>query len=350
MVVIALCALTSQGVYIKGTSDPTVNTTAPSVDGGCGWNSMATFRSVQGVVIGKTHILTSDHLLVNTNDTIAFRGETYYIKFITYVAGSYLKVITVDGKGFPRNSWVNIYTNRDELTKECVVIGSGPSKGDLVTSTFPASSSVTISNFYVDDFAHLTLVGGSGSMVAVEWSTNLTQWSSFTNSYILTASPTSVSLPKVGDMCFYRAKGIAVTITNGWKKGDEVGGVMRWGVNNISSIEPGMLNTIFDSSGTFNESSGGGGDSGGGLFIKVGTEWKLAGISQVADHGIWRDQSGDVFYGPMLDKAGLELIDYPNGYLRVLISYTLEYSPAPSVTGYTRISDFATQLAPFCDR
>ena len=94
----------------------------------------------------------------------------------------------------------------------------------------------------------------------------------------------------------------------GWNWGDDSTQLQRWGENTtnssyVTSDGFSMLATAFNRSGGFGEDefSLSLGDSGGGLFIKYGNTWKLAGIAA----GV--EISGQALY----DKDPVALFDQP---------------------------------------
>jgi hypothetical protein len=96
--------------------------------------------------------------------------------------------------------------------------------------------------------------------------------------------------------------------SKGWKWGPG-DGVKRWGENDVTAIDdegPGLgdlLAATFDRGAGTNEAQLSNGDSGGGVFIQNGSEWKLAGINYsvtepfVSTNGV--DDSG--FNAALLD-------------------------------------------------
>ena len=123
---------------------------------------------------------------------------------------------------------------------------------------------------------------------------------------------------EVGNLCVVIGRGydrgnpvIVNGVTNGWQWGS-TDGVERWGENTISSIYNFSgygehLYATFDRNGITNECALTVYDSSGGMFIKDGTTWKLAGIHHaistdfVSTNGV--DGSG--FYASLVDYGGL---------------------------------------------
>jgi hypothetical protein len=98
---------------------------------------------------------------------------------------------------------------------------------------------------------------------------------------------------------------------NGWKWGDE-DHVQSWGRNLINGTVDGgkdigqMLRMDFDSNGVGYEGAYSRGDSGGGLFVKVGTKWLLAGVAFSADGPYSTSGDGaNAFDASLFDRGGL---------------------------------------------
>jgi hypothetical protein len=93
-----------------------------------------------------------------------------------------------------------------------------------------------------------------------------------------------------------------------WGPGD---GVQRWGQNEVDSIEtnavdnPNLLKMLFRRDGGTNEATLSGGDSGGGLFIKSGSVWKLAGINYAVNGPYNFTNTGDGFNACLFDEGEL---------------------------------------------
>ncbi|MFO1499991.1 MAG: hypothetical protein U1G07_16630 [Verrucomicrobiota bacterium] len=109
--------------------------------------------------------------------------------------------------------------------------------------------------------------------------------------------------------------------TNGWLWG-VADGVMRWGQNQVASIEDGdlldsepepvrrigdLLRSTFDADAGPNEAHLSVGDSGGAVFIRDGEEWKLAGINYAVTGAYNFTNSGAGFSAAILDERGLFL-------------------------------------------
>jgi hypothetical protein len=92
-----------------------------------------------------------------------------------------------------------------------------------------------------------------------------------------------------------------------WGGGD---GVQRWGQNVVTRIvNGGPLNqyvfAAFDQTGGPNEAHLSVGDSGGAVFVREDSIWKLAGISYAVDGPFFTDQFGNgQFFGAVFDARG----------------------------------------------
>ena len=98
-------------------------------------------------------------------------------------------------------------------------------------------------------------------------------------------------------------------VLKGWFWGGP-DGVQRWGTNVVSSIETDpmvgeLLKCNFDATGGTDEAQLSVGDSGGGVFIKDGSVWKLAGINYAVDGPYNTSTNGDGFFAALFDQGGL---------------------------------------------
>jgi len=104
-------------------------------------------------------------------------------------------------------------------------------------------------------------------------------------------------------------------MANGQLKGWQWGfqdGVQSWGRNNINGTVDGgagfgsLLQMDFNANGVGYEGAYSRGDSGGGLFVKVGTKWLLAGVAYSADGPYSTSSDGsNVFDASLFDRGGL---------------------------------------------
>lgn len=107
-------------------------------------------------------------------------------------------------------------------------------------------------------------------------------------------------------------------VLKGWRFDfDGQDGVRSWGENVVSSAfnAGGNLGELiamdFDADGGPNEGALSVGDSSGGVFIKSGSQWKLAGVI-FGNDGPWRINAGDApFHANIFDAGGLFIGNNP---------------------------------------
>ena len=93
--------------------------------------------------------------------------------------------------------------------------------------------------------------------------------------------------------------------------------VESWGDNNVAGLKDfgagygTFLDFKFDRTGTANEAALSNGDSGGGVFIKDGTTWKLAGVNYLVDGPFAKTAGGATFMASIFDKGGLYVSNSP---------------------------------------
>jgi hypothetical protein len=121
--------------------------------------------------------------------------------------------------------------------------------------------------------------------------------------------------------------------TRGWEwgTGDHV---QRWGQNQVASIKPlragsEALYMLFDQQGLPNEAHLSSGDSGGAVFVKDGSTWKLAGINLDVDFFASGPDGATPYGAAMFDERGLYRRDG---------SLVTGSSPVPSGFYSTRIT------------
>jgi len=108
-------------------------------------------------------------------------------------------------------------------------------------------------------------------------------------------------------------RGAAVLVNNkvrGWQWGTW-DSVQRWGVNRVVGvIHDGsglgdLLEASFVAGAARNEADLSGGDSGGGVFIKAGAEYKLAGVNYAVTGPYNTTNSGEGFEAALFNQRGL---------------------------------------------
>ena len=138
---------------------------------------------------------------------------------------------------------------------------------------------------------------------------------------------------EVGKHCIVFGRGtrrgpavIVNKATKGWLRGDP-DGIERWGENVITKISASgsvgpLLSVAFDRKGVPNECDLSVGDSSGGLFIKDGTTWKLAGIHYSVDGPFSHDGTTNTqFDGALTDLRGLYFLSGPDTWTLVPTNY-----------------------------
>lgn len=98
---------------------------------------------------------------------------------------------------------------------------------------------------------------------------------------------------------------------HGWEHGSP-DATPRWGSNTVSGIYASVLGDLvtanFSSTGTAEEATLSGGDSGGGLFVNDGGVWKLAGVNYSVDGRFDTNNTlgdGSDFDAALFDRGGL---------------------------------------------
>jgi hypothetical protein len=111
-----------------------------------------------------------------------------------------------------------------------------------------------------------------------------------------------------------------------WGEGD---GVQSWGRNSIVGVVDGgskrgdLLYLNFDQVGNAHEGTLSAGDSGGGVFVRQGSRWKLVGINTSVDGPYAHGPGQSPFNAALFDKGGMYL---------------------PKLEGGTTITDSATDI------
>jgi len=131
--------------------------------------------------------------------------------------------------------------------------------------------------------------------------------------------------------------GLSTTL-KGWMWG-AADGVQRWGTNLVTAIVQGnLLNCSFDVSGGADEAHLSVGDSGGGVFMRDGTVWKLAGLNLGVDGPYNTSTNGSGFFAAIFDEGGLYTlvstnwvltpdlpVDVPGGFYATRISTSMSW-------------------------
>jgi len=234
----------AQAIIFYSTGDPNYNTTAP---GGSltnsGWQYEGTWGGFLGTAIAPKYFITAEHIGGAIGQTFVFHEVPYTTTARYDDPDSDLRIWRICG-AFP--TFAPIYSNTNELNKSFVVIGRGTQRGDSVTTT---------------------------------------------------TNP------------------LGTAKTNGWQWGS-YDGLVRWGENVVAGVVNGdgllgvgtigeVLQATFDAIGGANECHLSSGDSGGALFIKDGSVWKLAGINYAVDGPYNTTNTGPGFEAAIFNERGL---------------------------------------------
>jgi hypothetical protein len=260
-----LCIPSANAVLFYSTGDPNHNTTAPTGSlTNSGWQFEGIWGSFLGTPIAPKYFMSAEHIGGSVGDIFTFNSVQYATTAVYDDPSSDLRIWRVCGT-FP--TFAQIYTNSNEVndskTNGMIVIGRGTQRGgEVTTSTTNIFNQVTVK-------------------------------------------------------------------TNGWFWGPS-DGVERWGTNVVAAIVNGdgilgggsigeVLQATFDMTGGSEECHLSVGDSAGGVFIKDGAAWKLAGINYAVDGPYNTSTNGSGFNAAIFDEGGL----YVNG-----------------TTGWSQVTDF----------
>ena len=272
-----------RAVILYSTGDPTYNTTAP---GGTltnsGWQFEGNWGGFLGTTIAPKYFITAAHIGGSVGDLFTINGEQYTTTAVYDDPDSDLRIWRICGTF---SSFAQIYTNSDETNKSIVVIGRGTQRAEVVTTT------------------------------------NL----------------------------------LGLVNTNGWRWGP-YDGVVRWGENAVAAIANGdglfgsgigdLLEATFDADVSSNECHLSNGDSGGAVFLKDGSTWKLAGINFAVDGPFNTGSSGPGFFGAIFDERGL----YTTNSVAGGWDQVPGIGPARSISFYaTRVSAHAAWINSIID-
>ena len=258
---------------VKGTGDPTYNTTPPTgVLANSGWQYQGFWGTVLGTVIGPHHFIAAQHVGGGVGQGFIFNGVTYTTTAYWDDTNSDLRIWQVDGT-FP--TFAPLYTTLDEVGKSLVVFGRGTQRGEQVFVN------VSQTNYYTNT-VDLKSLGISKKVASQE----------FPNATFRGSTMTVVTSVLVTN-----------TVPKGWKA-SSADHVMRWGENQVLAAG-GLLVASFDSTGGTNEAYLSAGDSSGAVFIQDGGVWKLAGINYAVQGPFALSSTDPAFYGAIFDESGL---------------------------------------------
>lgn len=266
----------------------TRHTNAPAGElANAGWQYQGQFSGFLGTPISSKYFITAQHIGGSTpGGAIFYNGQNYVTDQSIDVPGTDLRLWRITGT-FP--TWAPMYNRAvdgPEAGKRMFVVGRGTQRGDAV---------------YVDE---------------------------------------SVSEPVVDDGPFASRALPPRPVLKGWRWGVE-DRVQSWGENVVTEVIDDqdfgdLLYFTFDRIGLPNEAHLSAGDSGGGLFIQVGSTWKLAGINFSVDGPFRRTPTDAEFLGAIFDIGGLyhgsspqlipnSLADIPSGAYSSSIAGSLSF-------------------------
>ena len=234
-------------VIFYSTGDPTHNTSAPT--GGLtnsGWQYQGTWGVYLGTPIAPKYFLAASHVGGAIGDKFNFRGVDYSTTDFFDDPDSDLRIWRVCGT-FP--DYAQLYSSSGEVGKQVVVFGRGTQRGVEVIIQSGLTSS--LKGWY-----------WGASDTVQRWGTN-----------VVTAIINGDTLVPTG-------------------------GVVGGSIGNV-------LKCDFDSSGGSDEVHLSVGDSSGGVFIKKGTVWQLAGINLAVDGPYNTSTNGGGFVAAIFDEGGL---------------------------------------------
>jgi hypothetical protein len=247
-----LNTISSRAIIFYSTGDPNYNTTAP---GGSltnsGWQYEGIWGGFLGTPIAPKYFITAQHIGGAIGQTIVFHGVPYTTTAVFDDPDSDLRIWRICGT-FPE--YAQIYSNTNEVGLSFVVVGRGTQRAAPVTTT------------------------------------NV----------------------------------LGTVKTNGWRWGP-YDGVSRWGENAVTGAVDGgsifdsglgeLLQATFDASGGANECHLSSGDSGGAMFIKDGSVWKLSGINYAVDGPYSTTNTDPGFDAAIFDGVGLYKKDVASTWL-----------------------------------
>jgi hypothetical protein len=236
----------AHGVMFYATDDPEHNTRPPTGDlAGSGWDLLGAWGEFLGTPVAPNLFLTAQHIGGTVGDSFTFRGVQYPTLAFHPSPDSDLCLWQVCGH-FPE--YARLYTGAQEVGLPILVFGRGTQRGPAVVS------------------------GPDGSRI--------NGW--------LWGSP---------DHRLRWGENVVTAIVDG----DEVEGRPRARAGGLGE----MLQADFDAGAGPNEAHLSTGDSGGAVFLRDDSGWKLAGINYGVD-GPYNDQGeGEGFMAAVFDTRGL---------------------------------------------
>jgi hypothetical protein len=245
-VFLTLCvfqSITVEGVIFYSTGDPDFNTSAPTGDlANSGWELQGLWGIFLGTPIAPKYFITVEHVGGSPGNKFVLGGKEYTTAASFDDPESDLRIWRIR-ETFP--TYAELYPRDDELGRNFVVFGRGTQRGD----------EVIIDGLFGSHF-------------------------------------------------------------RGWYWGS-LDGRQRWGENRVAEIISdagldgagkrigGLLRVRFNAGQGVNHAHLSNGDSTGGVFIKDGNTWKLAGINYAVDGPYNTTTNGPGFTAALVDERGL---------------------------------------------
>ena len=244
----ALSSYSAQAVIFYSTADTNYNTTRPiGVLADSGWDSQGDWGAFLGAPISPQHFITAKHLGGAVGGKFVLNGVEYTTAAFYDDPESDFRIWRIHGRF---SSFAQLYPRPDEVGKNVFVFGRGTQRGSEVEVNGPLGS----------------------ALKGWQWgpADGRKRWGQYQVGGVASSN---------------RGPSAAASPPSQWT-GD-------------------LLRVPFDADGGPNEAHLSSGDSGGGLFIRDGAVWKLAGINFVVDGPYNSSDSGSGFQAAIFNEAGL---------------------------------------------
>lgn len=246
--VLLLSLHTVHGVIFFTTSDPDFNTAPPSGDlAGSGWEYQGQWGRFLGTPIAPEYFVTAKHVGGAVGDIFLLGGFEYKTTAFFDEPHSDLRICRIQGEF---SEYAELNSREDELGESVVVFGRGTRRG----------AEVRLDNSPLETLRGWLWGPGDGRL---RWGENQVD---------------RISLPTDSS----RSEG-AVPLVPGSD----------------------FLVMTFDAGEAPNETHLSAGDSGGGVFILDGNDWKLAGVNYAVSGPYNTENEGTGFQAAIFDETGL---------------------------------------------
>lgn len=255
------------------------NTSAPTDSLLAAWNLQARYNSFNVTPISPHQFIGAAHTGLSAGGTVAYQSGFYGISSATPISGTDLILFTTPTTIPNYAPLYDASVDGSEIGKPMAVFGRGATRGVAIVAPIPPGPHATPPT----RAASITLTGG-------------------------TSAPTPTpSLP--GNI-------------RGWAFG-ELDNVQSWGRNVVDDVvtddQYGELISFSFSAGPNRVADEAGvsvGDSGGGVFILSGGQWKLAGVNLGVDGPFSYTANGPYFNADIFDARGLYM-DSPTNHFQL---------------------------------